>query len=165
MSVAAQPNPNSSSKTGLLSPGAGLLSIALGWSLVVAFVGGLACGWCISHFGEFGALSLAACGALAGYVSHKITRGPSKIAGVSQVIGTCLAFFIAETCWLHWNTRNGEPDWWAAIGVWPLFIREYQLSALIASACTAYGAWCAYGYATSLDSRPTQPTASTTPLP
>ncbi|OYV86637.1 MAG: hypothetical protein B7Z73_11425 [Planctomycetia bacterium 21-64-5] len=141
-----------------------MLSVALGWSLVVAFLGGLACGWCISHFAEFGALSLAACGALAGYVSHKITRGPSRIAAVSQVAAASLAFFVAGTCWLHWNTLDGEPSWWVAMCLWPFLVRDYQFFVLVGGVSAAYGAWCAYGYATSPDPRPTQPTAPITPL-
>lgn len=152
--MASESNPYVAPKTGPpLKPSRSSVAIATAWAAVVAFGGGFVCGWCVSQFGEFGSLSLAAGGALAGYVSRKITRQPSKLAGASQVIATCLMFFIAETCWLHWKTRNGEASWAAAISVWPLFIREYQLSALIGAAATAYGAWCAYGYAVAADYR------------
>lgn len=141
------------------------ITAAIAWSVFIAFTGGIACGWCVSHLGELGSLSLAACGALAGYVSRKLTRRASKLAGACQVIATCLAFFIAETCWLHWNTRNGEPSWWAAISVWPAFLREYTTSAVIAAACTAYGAWSAYGYAAGRASRSIEPATTVSPPP
>lgn len=117
-----------------------------------SFAGGLACGWCVSHLGELGALSLAACGALAGNLWRRVARTPSKLAGASLAIATMLAYFVAETCWLHWNTRNGEPSWWAAISIWPLFLREYTIAASIGMVCAAYGAWSAYGSALAGDS-------------
>ena len=141
------------------------LPCAIAWSVVVAFGGGMACGWCIDQFGTAGAISLAACGALAGYVSRKITRHACKVAGICQVIGVCAAFLVAETCWLHWNTGDGEPSWGAAIRVWPVFLREYMLSALIGAVCTAYGAWSAYGFATSLESRAHEPAGPIAPPP
>lgn len=165
MSLAPQITPDESRKTPPPSPSTSALSVAVCWSLVAAFGGGLACGWCIDHFGEFGALSLAGCGALAGYVSHKITRGPSKVAGITQLIATCLAFFVAETCWIHWNMPDGEPSWWVAISLWPRFLRGWQLSALIGATCAAYGAWCAYGYATSPAARPARSTLPDAPPP
>lgn len=116
-------------------------------STIVAFGGGLAAGWCVSQFGERGAPSLAALGALAGYVWRRFTRSPSKVSGICLAIATCLAFLIAETCWLHWNTRNGEPGWWAAMSAWPAFLREYTFSALVGAACAAIGAWCAFDFA------------------
>jgi len=138
-------------------------SVLIAWSVVMALGGGLACGWCISRFGELGAVSIVVCGALAGYVSRKIMRHASKAAGICQAIGVCIAFAIAETCWLHWNTENGEPSWWAAIRVWPLFLSEYTLSALIGAASTAYGAWLAYGYAATPDTRAREPAGPITP--
>ena len=143
MSLPVEPNPYESPKSQLLASASPPL-IAVVWSVAVALLGGLGCGWCINQFGEFGALSLSANG---GYVSHKITRRASKLAAVSQVIGAGVAFFVAETCWLHWNIVQGEESWGAAVRIWPLFLREYQLSALIGAACTAYGTWCAYDYA------------------
>lgn len=166
MAVSGEPNPYIAPKASLpLKASRSSLAIAIAWAAIVAIGGGFACGWCVSQFGEFGSLSLAACGALAGYVSRKITRRPSRLAGTCQVTATCVAFFIAETCWLHWKTRNGEASWAAAISVWPLFIREYQLSALIGAAATAYGAWCAYGYATAADYRAAELTPPVTPQP
>ena len=166
MSLPVEPNPYAAPKSRFPLPvSKPSLAIAIAWSVVVAFGGGLACGWCVSEFGEFGSLSLAACGALAGFVSHKITRGPSKLAGWIQAIATCLAFFIAETCWLHWNTRNGEAGWWVAASLWPVFVREYKLAAVIGAACTAYGAWCAYGYATSPDYGASEPAPPAAPQP
>jgi hypothetical protein len=138
-----------------------LVPIAIVWSLVVALGGGLACGLCVSRYGEFGALSLAACGAFAGYVSRKITQGPSKIAGLCQVIAMCLAFVVAYTCWIHWKTVKGEESWWVAFTLWPAFIREYELSALIGAVLAGCGAWYAYGNATSgvIRSTPAAPIA------
>jgi hypothetical protein len=139
--------------------------MAIGWSLVVAFGGGLACGVCVSRYGEFGALSLAACGAFAGYVSRKITQGPSKAGGLCQVIGMCLAFVVAYTAWIHWKTVKGEEGWWVAFTLWPVFIREYELSALIGALLAGYGAWSGYGYATSPDPRSAQPATPAAPPP
>lgn len=140
-------------------------SIAMGWSLIVALGGGLACGWCISEFGATGAISLAACGGLAGYASRKITRRASKPAGLCQVLAVCVAFGIAETCWLHWNTRNGEPSWWAAVRLWPLLLREYTIDVAFAAAFTACGAWWAYSAAAASDVRASKPAAPTANLP
>ena len=125
------------------------LAAALCWALLVALGGGTLCGLAISRYGEIGALLLAACGAFGGFVSHKVTRGPNKIAAIVLVLGMAIAYFVAETCWIHWNTDKGEPSWWAAVAAWPLFIRDWELAALIGAACTAWGAWSAYGYAMS----------------
>lgn len=132
---------------------------------LVCLAEGVACGWCVGQFGELGALSLAGFGALSGYLWSRMARSASKLAGGSLAIATAFAFFIAETCWLHWNTRNGEPSWRAAIGVGPLFLREYTLSALIGMASAAYGAWSAYGYASVPGSQASTPEVSTPPLP
>jgi hypothetical protein len=127
--------------------------IAIGWSLLVALGGGFACGWCISELGTTGAVFLAACGGLAGFVSRKITRRANTLAGICQAVAICVAFGIAETCWLHWHTRNGQPSWWAAIRVWPIFLREYTIAAGFAAAFAACGAWWAYSLAAAPDVR------------
>jgi hypothetical protein len=138
-------------------------AIAICWSLVVTFGGGVACGWCISHFGWPGAISLTGCGAFAGYISLKITQRPSRVAAWSQAFAICLAYFVAETCWLHWNTRNGEASWWAAVGVWPIFVREYVEPALIGAVCAAFGAWFAYSHATGPGASSSQPATPVAP--
>ncbi|HVX14134.1 MAG TPA: hypothetical protein VHC22_23310 [Pirellulales bacterium] len=142
------------------------LVCAAGWALVVALGGGLACGWCITtRFGELGAVSLIACGMLAGSVSRKITGRASVAAGTLQAIGVCLAFIVAETCWLHWKTENGAASWSDAIRFWPAFLREYTLSVLIGASCAGYGAWSAYGLATDAGQRAKEPAEPVTPSP
>ena len=160
MSLAPEPNPYASPRA--LSPWqANWMAVA--WSLISALAGGLLCGLCVSRFGEFGALALAACGAFGGYVSRKITHGPSKAAGICAVVAACLMFFTAETCWIRWNTVQGETGWWTALTFWPAFVREYELSALIGAVFAAYGAWCAYGYATSPSGPPIAPVSPAPP--
>lgn len=90
---------------------------------------------------------------------------PSKAAGICQAIGVGLAFVVAETCWLHWETVDGESSWSAAIRLWPLFLREYTVSALIGAGCAAYGAWSAYDYAAGTDARRTEPANPNSPSP
>ncbi len=138
---------------------------AAAWALVVAFGGGFACGWCISTLGTFGAVSLVVCGVLAGWVSRKITERASVSAGTLQAIAVCVAFFVAETCWLHWNTRQGEPGWLDAIRVWPLFVSEYTASVFIGAACAGYGAWSAYGSAAGGEYRRKEPAEPVIPSP
>ena len=163
MSLPPEPNPHASPR----APSAWQVnSIAAVWSLVSAFAGGLLCGWLIDRYGELGALlSLAACGAFAGYVFRKITQVPSKVAGLCLAVAACLMFFIAETCWIHWNMPDGDVSWRAALGLWPRFIEKFELSALIGAASAGYGAWCAYGYATSPSPPPIQPATPAAPPP
>jgi hypothetical protein len=141
------------------------LAIAISWALVVAFGGGVVCGLAISRYGEIGAVLLAACGAFGGFVSHKITQGANKVAAFGLALATLVAYFVAETCWIHWNTDKGEPSWWAAVNAWPLFIRDWELAALIGAACAVWGAWLAYGYAMSPIAPRTVPTTPAPPPP
>jgi hypothetical protein len=166
MSLSSEPTASAQGSIPPARPaGTWLLPIAVAWSLVVALGGGLACGLCIDRYGELGALSLAACGAFAGYISRKITRGPSKTAGLCQAIAACLAFVDAYTWWIHWRIVQGEASWWTALGLWPVFVREYELPALIGALFAGYGAWCAYGYATSPGPPPNRPASPTAPSP
>lgn len=141
------------------------LTMAIGWALVVAVGGGFLCGLAVSRYGTFGAVGLAVFGVLGGSISHKITRGPSKVAALALLLAMVVAFFVAETCWIRWNTENGELGWWAAITTWPAFIREKELAALIGAACAVWGAWSAYGCAMSPAPPHTLPTAPAPPRP
>jgi hypothetical protein len=141
------------------------LLIAIAWSLVVAFGGGLACAWCIDRYGELGTPTLWACGAFAGYISRKITCRPDKAAGLCQAVAACVAFIIADTWWIHWNIVGAEESWWVALSFWRSFIHDYERSVLIGAVFAGCGAWWAYGYATSQEPRPSQPAATVAPPP
>ncbi len=58
-----------------------------------------------------------------------------------------LAMLVAETCWLHWNTVQGEKGWWVSIAFLPVFVKEYTVSAVLTAAFTAFGCFSAYGAA------------------
>ncbi|MEX2120034.1 MAG: hypothetical protein WD847_10610 [Pirellulales bacterium] len=125
-------------------PGANRVALAIGWALVVAAAGGLACGWIIDRFGEFGSISLWGLGALAGVVSRKITRSASPLAAWSQVAACAVALVLAEVCWIRWNIVLKPDTWEQAIATLPTFVEQYQLAALIAALFTAFGAYAAW---------------------
>ena len=83
-------------------------------------------------------------GEAAGVVGRKLVAEKSKLAGVILVVACVGALVIAEVCWLHWKTVQGEESWWAAIRLLPTFVREYTLSAAIGAIFCFIGASSAY---------------------
>ena len=120
------------------------IPLVTAWAAFVATCGGLACGLAIDRFGEFGSVSLWPLGALSGYVGRKIMAAPSRSVGWGLVVANLSALVVAEVCWIHWNLVQGTESWWAAVGLLPTFVREYELAALIAGVFCIFGAWSAY---------------------
>ena len=120
------------------------LPFVAAWAACVATCGGLACGLAINRFGEFGSVSLWALGALSGYGGRKIIAAPSRSVGWGLVAANLSALVVAEVCWIHWNTVQGAESWWDAVGLFPIFIVEYDRSALIAAVFCIFGAWSAF---------------------
>ncbi len=114
------------------------------WAVFMATCGGLACGLAIHRFGEFGSVSLWALGALSGYVGRKIIAAPSRSVGWGLVVANLSALVVAEVCWIHWKIVQGSESWWAAVGLLPTFILEYERAALVAAVFCIFGAWSAY---------------------
>lgn len=114
-----------------------------GWATIVALAGGAACGWCISKFAEWGSVSLWALGFVAGLAARRLQL-EGRFSAWALAIACFVAYAVAETCWLRWNTKNGEEGWWASICLWPMFLNEYTVSALIGAAFAAFGAESAF---------------------
>ena len=110
----------------------------------MAVGGGFLCGVLVSEFGEFGSIALWGLGALAGFVSRKITVTPCKGVAWGLVVACAIAAVIAETCWLRWNTVPGQEGWLKAISLLPTFVQNYTLSAAMAVLFTAFGASSAF---------------------
>lgn len=117
--------------------------LSVAWAVVVALAGGLACGWCVSKFAEWGSISLWALGFVAGLATRRLQLA-GRFSAWALAIACIVAYVVAETCWLRWNTKNGEEGWWASICLWPLFLDEYTISALIGAVFAAFGAESAY---------------------
>jgi len=120
------------------------IPLAIAWAVVTGTAGGYACGLAIGQFGRLGSASLWALGVLAGIVGRKIITAPSRLVGWVLVAACMCALVIAETCWIHWHTVQGEESWWVAFTLLPTFVRECRVSALFAVIFTGFGASSAY---------------------
>ena len=118
--------------------------LAMAWAVVVATGGGFVCGLAIDRYGELGSITLWAMGAFAGYVAQKILGGRSRVVGAVLVVSCVSVFVISETCWIHWNIKQGADSWLAAFRLLPTFVQEYERAALFGAIVTALGAWSAY---------------------
>jgi hypothetical protein len=114
------------------------------WAMTVAAAGGYLTGLAIDRFGWPGIAAVWAVGGVAGFVGRKLLTAPHRLAGGTLVVACVFAIVVAETCWLHWNTVQGEEGWWAAFAWLPIFVQEYELSALFAAIFTGFGAMSAY---------------------
>ena len=133
-----------SQTTGISDVGARHVAWAVLWGVFCGTAGGFVCGLAVDRFGEMGSVSLWALGALGGYVARRITTAPSRLVGWTLVAACLCALVIAETCWIHWDTKQGSESWWAAFTLLPTFAQQYQISAIFASIFALFGAWSAY---------------------
>lgn len=120
------------------------LPLVIGLALVVAIAGGYACYWPISYYGELGSVSLWLLGAVAGFLGRKIIAGPSRLTGWLLVACCVVAFVIAETCWIRWETKQGAEGWWTSITLLPTFVQLYRRAALAGAIFTLLGSLSAY---------------------
>ena len=118
------------------------LGISIGLALATFVGGGYLCGLALEQFGSLGAISLWATGGIAGFVAAKLIK-PHKVAGYVLAAGVVLAFVVAEICWIHWNIVGAE-EWPTAISMFPTFLKEYQMDALMGAIFTFFGAASAY---------------------
>ena len=81
---------------------------------------------------------------MAGYVGRKIITHPSRLVGWFLAGASAVAFVLAEVCWIHWQTKQGAESWWKALTLFPVFVREYQVLALLSALCAFLGALSAY---------------------
>jgi len=123
------------------------LPLAIVSAVIASIVGGIACGWLIGEIGELGSIALWPLGFVAGTISRKLTVAPSRASAWCQVAACVLAMFVAEACWLHWNTLQGEKGWWVSMMLLPAFVKDYTVSAVVAGAFTVFGCFSAYGTA------------------
>jgi hypothetical protein len=150
MSSEERINPNESSEVTPVKPvteATQRLPLAIASAVVASIVGGIACGWLIDWLGELGSIALWPLGFAAGTISRKLTVAPSRVAAWFQVAACVLAMLIAETCWLHWNTVQGEKGWWVSMTLLPAFVNDYPRATAIAVTFTAFGCFSAYGTA------------------
>jgi hypothetical protein len=117
---------------------------AIAWAVVVAVGGGLACGWLIMRYGEFGSIGLWGCGVIGGFVARKITGKGSQAVGIALVIACVLAALLAETWWIRENWNPPPTDWLDAFSKLPDFAKNFQISALTAALFCAFGAHSAW---------------------
>lgn len=120
------------------------LAFLLCWTGVIVAFGGFASGLAIAKFGILGCISLWLVGEGAGFGWHKIVPQKSKVAGAALVIACVGAFLVAEVCWIHWKTVQGEESWWAAVQLLPTFFAEYTSSAIIGGVFCMIGSHSAY---------------------
>jgi hypothetical protein len=126
------------------TPSAMQLPLVIGLALAVALLGGVACGWAISYFGELGSISLWLLGVLAGLAGKKIIAGPSRLTAWLLVVACVVAFAIAEICWIHWATKQGAEGWWKSVTLLLTFVQQYRIAALAGTIFTVFGALSAY---------------------
>jgi len=139
------PHPASALTDGYTKGAHGIpLVIVIALAPAIATGGGYACGLAIAQFGELGSVFLWALGAMAGYVGGKIITEPNRAVGWLLACAVAVAFVVAETCWIHWRIVQGAESWWAAFMLLPVFVQEYQISALAGSIFTVFGALSAY---------------------
>ena len=120
------------------------LALLLCWAAAVVCIGGFAAGLAIVEFGTLGALSLWPVGEAAGFVGRKLVPEKSKLAGVILVVACVGAFVLAETCWIHWDTVQGEASWLASIRLLPAFVQERPRAAVFGCFFCVIGANSAY---------------------
>jgi hypothetical protein len=123
------------------------LPSAIGWAVFVAIAGGFACGWLMTLHPLVGAIALWPLGAVGGNGSRRLTVEPSRLAAWCLVAACIAAMLVAQVCWLHWKTVQGEDGWGAAIKLLGTYFKEYQTSALIEACFAAFGAFAAYSSA------------------
>ena len=121
-------------------------------ALMTAVVGGYLCGLVIDQFGEVGSISLWGLGFVSGLAANKAAGGGSRFLAMAMIVGCIGAFVVAETCWIHWNIKDAEtlP---AALAKFPLFLKEFKVTAFIAGIFTLFGAHSAYQQVASLRPR------------
>jgi len=71
-------------------------------------------------------------------------NAPGRVVGWALVIACGAALLIAEACWIHWNTVQGADSFWTAFTLLFTFVQEYQISALLGTIFTVFGAASAY---------------------
>ena len=118
------------------------LAITVVLTIAAALGGGYVCGLVLDKYGEFGSVSLWLLGWIVGAVAAKLIK-PHRVAGYLLAGGVVAAFVVAEVCWIRLNIENAE-QWWEAAKRFPLFLQQFQLSALIAGLMTFFGAGSAY---------------------
>lgn len=139
------PNPPSSLADGFATGEFGVpLLIVIALVPAIGVGGGYVCGLAIAQFGELGSVFLWALGAGAGFVGRKIITNPNRAVGWLLACACVLAFVVAETCWIHWETEQGSESWWAAVTLLPTFVQQYQIAALAGAIFTLFGAHSAY---------------------
>lgn len=118
------------------------VAIAAVASILVAFAGGYGCGLVIDQFNEIGSVSLWLLGWAAGAAVSKVIT-PRKTAGYLLAASVMVAFVLAEITWIHFNIEGAE-DWFEAAKMFPLFLQQYQISALLGGLMAFFGATSVY---------------------
>jgi hypothetical protein len=121
--------------------------LAAVWALVVAIGGGFACGWLMTWHPILGAIALWPLGAAGGYVSRRLTVGPSRFAAWCLVAACAVALLVAQICWIHWNMELRDDRWDTAIAWIGKYYQRFGFNALIEAICAAFGAFSAYSTA------------------
>jgi hypothetical protein len=113
----------------------------------------LIAGLAIVKFQMFGAVALWGVGALGGFVSRKITRGPNRFAAYCLVAACFVAFFVAETSWYRWTYtipdpvtgEQRDPTWVEAFTRVPKFMwQNGPIAMAVGALCAFLGAQSAY---------------------
>jgi hypothetical protein len=105
------------------------------------------------NFGMAGAVLIWGIGTLGGFVSRKLTKGPSRTAAYCLVAACFVAFALGEASWYRWTytipdpitDEQRVPTWIEAFTRVPNFLWQRGRAALAVGAlCAILGAHSAY---------------------
>jgi hypothetical protein len=131
-----------------------LIPVAILVGFIICIVGGYVTGYLLTIRSLMG-VTLLGVGALAGFVSRKITGTSSPLAGRCLVAACALSFCLAMISWYRWgvtltlpeeNGKPRDPTWQEAITRAPKALLQFRApdTLLISGLCAAFGAAEAY---------------------
>jgi hypothetical protein len=124
------------------------VTAAIACGLVICVAGGFMTGFLLTKHAVLG-VALLGVGALAGFISRKITGTASRTTGRALVAGCVVAFCLAMVSWYRWGItlpdENGgrrDPTWTEAITRAPKLLLQFQapVTLVVSALCAAFGA-------------------------
>jgi hypothetical protein len=134
--------------TSSVSPAPRLVIVAILVGVVICVMGGFVTGYLLTLHSILG-IALLGIGGLVGFLSRKITVGPSRVAAQCLVAACALSFCLAMVSWYRWgltlpDDKGGrrDPTWQEALTRAPQLLWQFQApnTLLISGICAAFGA-------------------------